>query len=164
MCEHDYAHKYTENEEDERSCMYRYIRNELDDQEINNTRVFLSYSFRIDGNILKPDIMITSHDNGFKNIKTEAIVEMKNWPNEDSIKKDIKKLINYGKALHSETPALFFVGILGNSFNNVDVDNFISNSLNEDSVVVMLRKHSDLYKGPWCNVTKKDPWRAKYRS
>ena len=163
MCEYDYAYKYTENEEDERAALYRYIRNTQEKDKLS-IRVFLSYSFKIGKKTLKPDILIASHENNYTNIKTQAIIEMKNWPSRSDIQEDIDKLKKYGEALRDDNPLLYFLAVVGNGFNNIDIENYIKNELTPGSnIIVKLRKHSELYKGPWCSKSKSDPWRKKYR-
>jgi len=168
MCEYDYACKYTENEEDERAALYRYIRNiqEQEKDKLSNLRVFLSYSLPVKGEKTKkvrPDILIASHENNYTNIKTQAIIEMKNWPSKSDIQEDINKLKKYGEALQDDNPLLYFLAVVGNGFKNINIENYIKNELIPDSnIIVKLRKHSELYEGPWCSKYDKDPWRKKY--
>ena len=166
MCEFDYAQKFTENEEDERAAIYRYIRNDMITNNLdNNLRVFLSYTFRVGSEILKPDILIVSHEEGFNNLKTEAIIEIKNWPKKAHIIKDINKLIQYRDKLSPEQPDLYFLGVVGYDKGSNDLDSYsksIQDATTHD-VTIALRLHDDLYEGPWCSETNTDPWRAKYR-
>ena len=166
MCDFDYAHKHTENEEDERAAMYRYLRNEMDKADLNNKlRVFLSYSFKVGNQKLKPDILIVSHEDNYNNLKTEAIIEMKNWPTKRAIIADLKKLERYSQTLAPETPSLYFFAIIGYKIKNNDIDTHIKEIQTKigSNINIVLRHHGGLYKGPWYKDLNTDPWRYKYR-
>jgi len=170
MFENDYCFKFTENEEDERAATYRYMRNDLEAKGIVNIRVFLSYTFSRDGKTFKPDILICSHSGDKKNVKNinaEALVEMKNWPNKDEIKRDLDKLINYRKRLELDNPLLFFCGILDKDIKKNQIEHY-KNELaalkpEYSHIEIILFTHSGSYVGPWNSKKKTDPWREKFR-
>lgn len=167
----DYAKKFTENEEDIRASIYRYVRNVLDVLDVDlNWRVFLSYSTKEDAsstNLRKPDMVFVRSENDYQIVKVEIFVEMKNWPTLEEIEKDVDRLISLRKRFENDNPILVFLGILDTNFkseNVQDVERKIKTKFkNLEYLHVWLKKHDDLYKGPWYEDEHTDPWRKKLR-
>jgi len=164
----DYAKKFTENEEDIRASIYRYVRNVLDVD--LNWRVFLSYSTKEDAsstNLHKPDMVFVRSENDYQIVKVEIFVEMKNWPSLEEIENDVRRLIELRKGFENDNPILVFLGILGTSFkseNVQDVERKIKTKFkNPEYLHVWLKKHNDIYEDPWYENEHTDPWRKKLR-
>ena len=164
----DYAEKFTENEEDIRASIYRYIRNILDTD--TTWRVFLSYSTKegvMNPTLYKPDMVFFRNETNYQKVKVEIFVEIKNWPTIDEIQQDVNKLVTLKGHFLEDDPELVFLAILGTNFkeeNTEDVELGIQNKfLNETKLHFCLEKHNDLYRGPWNKNKRTDPWREKLR-
>ncbi len=164
----DYAEKFTDNEEDERASIYRYVRNTLDMD--TSWRMFLSYTTK--GNtenptLYKPDMVFLHSEDNHKTEKVELFVEIKNWPEEEAIINDIGKLLKLKEHFSKYDPDIIFLAILGHNFTDKSIDNIKSEIRKkiqtETSVHLCFEKHDGLFKGPWINERNTDPWRVTLR-
>jgi hypothetical protein len=162
--QHDYANKYTENEEDLRASVYRYLRNELDHDE--RWRVFLSYSTRDnDTGVVwrKPDMTLLMGEPKHENLRIEILVEIKNWPTIDAIHRDIEKLIRLRQRFPSDRPDLVFLGIIPpGSLGSIE-EAVLDRLEDRSGIHIWLEHHDKIWRGPWINERKTDPYREKLR-
>lgn len=153
----DYAHKYTDNEEDLRACIYHHVRDALDTDEC--WRVFLSYSTRrnsTDMSIRKPDLVFLRGQPVHTNPSLEILVELKNWPTIDQIIHDLNKLIELRARFPKECPDLVFFGI-GRCLEGLK-EPILASLSERHGIHIFLYPHDGLYQGPW-----PDPYRQKLK-
>ncbi len=172
----DYAHKYTDNEEDLRAATYMRLRATLDVDP--HWRAFLDFPFREkrSADFQKPDLLIFRSDSPFaetNGVKLELFAEFKSWPKLEEILADIGKLKRYGEALGGDV-ALVFAAILKKGMSRLEVTEALradGSSVNDymsdyrviadgaTKVYLALYGHDHLYQGPWDNAVDADPWR-----
>jgi hypothetical protein len=163
----DYAHKFTDNEEDLRACIHRHAREKLDADP--HWRVFLSFStpdVGTDHKQLKPDLAFLRSEPLHKNVSLEILVELKNWPKLDQIRSDLQKLIRLRRHFPDDQPDLVFFGILRfRGRSRQELEKTIMKGIHKPNWIhVWLHDHDSLYNGPWDSVKRTDPYREKLRS
>ena len=166
---HDYAHKYIENEEDVRACVFRYVRESLDLDP--RWRVFLSYSTydnNQDQNLYKPDMIFLRGEQQHEAISLELLVEVKNWPTYTAVQHDLTKLLQLRRRFGQDQPEVVFFAVVGRSFappaQLAEVTSRLQAAVSpHEGVHIWLEHHDLIYKGPWDAVNKTDPYREKLR-
>ena len=164
LCNHDYARKYTENEEDERASVYHYVRTRLDRDHL--WRVFLSYSTTSTrkGSRKRPDMVFTRSTPGHKKVFAEIFVEMKNWPSIRQIDADVAKLLFYRHTFADDNPTLVFMGILGKGADPDAIrEKVLQMSGYPKDVHIWIQPHDQIFRGQWDHDRDTDPWRMKLR-
>lgn len=159
---HDYAHKFTENEEDLRACIYHRVRSALDNDEC--WRVFLSYSTLHAGPDIawrKPDLVFLRGQPVHTNVSLEILLELKNWPTLDQIRHDLHKLVQLRARFPKDKPHLVFFGI-GRGLEQLK-PSIDAEFEGESDIDVLLYDHDPIYKGPWLADERTDPYRKKLR-
>ena len=164
LCDHDYAFKYTENEEDERASVYHYVRTRLDRD--NLWRVFLSYSTTSTrkGPRQRPDMVFTQSTPDHKKVSAEIFVEMKNWPSIRQIDADVEKLLFYRQTFADVNPTLVFMGVLGKGADPDAISKKVLQSHGyPKDVHIWIQPHDQIFRGQWDHDRDTDPWRMKLR-
>lgn len=166
--DHDYASGYIINEEDMRACVYRNVRNALDLSE--RWRVFTNLScFAAPGTedaCFKPDLVFFHLSEDQQSARVEIFAEIKHWPNAQKVEADVEKLAKLRALYMPEHPDVAFFGIMGTSVTESE-DLALDLQRRYPDVRVWLRPHflesGALYRGPWDDVAKYDPWRKRLR-
>lgn len=164
----DYAHKFTDNEEDLRACIYHHVRNALDAD--HRWRVFLSFSTLHAGPDTawrKPDLVFLRGEPVHTNVSLEILVELKNWPSLDQMQYDLNKLIQLRTRFSNDQPDLVFFGIVGTPFRGHDLQEVEASAragiTEQHGVHVWLYDHDSSYQRPWDHTKQTDPYRQKLR-
>jgi hypothetical protein len=169
----DYRDAHIHIEEDVRAATYRYIRNALD--LAPNWKVLVNpTAFGSAGEsaeMFKPDLVFFHWPPGYPNPRVEVFVEIKHWPNKESVEHDLKKLERLKSCFREDDPAVAFFAILGNGFDRASADLLCDEMTARFKAHVWFVPHwssewgegESLYKGPFWDAVGCDPWRARLK-
>jgi len=163
---HDYALGYIINEEDVRASVYRYVRNDLERSPLWRIFTSATASSMADGEdrSFKPDLaLFYSNDPQHSSVALEILVEVKHWPREEQIRRDINKLVALAKS-HPNHPDTVFFAIVGSGGAR------LQKKLGEEfkQTRICLESHlrddgTELYTCPWNPETRLNPWQKCLR-
>jgi len=164
----EYKNGFCINEEDIRANIYCHVREKLKALKADNSwRVFLNLTAKTSNQhgaeAYKPDMsFLTLVGN---DARVEIFVEIKHWPSEQQIKKDIHKLFELRKAFRKDDPWLIFSAIMGTDIDKSrisELERKMKALVDESSHLdVFLKPH--IYSGHWNEKTQWDPWRQRLR-
>ncbi|TVQ56011.1 MAG: hypothetical protein EA366_10230 [Spirulina sp. DLM2.Bin59] len=169
----DYRNAHIHNEEDVRSATYRYARNALD--LASNWRILVNPSASLVStgvkNHCKPDFVVFHWPDTQSYPSVEIFLEIKHWPNEDKIERDLKKLQKIKSEFSEDSPTIAFFAIVGHGFNKQSAESLRIKMIDKYQALVWLVPHwSDewqpdgaLYQGPFWDNVGLDPWRARLK-
>lgn len=172
----DYRDGHVHCEEDMRACVYRYVRNGL--ELFPEWRIFVNLSaFSGKGGFSKPDMSLFRWP-GYHGADSsgepqlEIAVEIKHWPNRAQVEQDVEKLMSLHDSF-DEAPNGLFIAVVGTGWDRGSVAEVMEHLSTHPGVSVMLKptypdgpdvQESYLYRGPWREDCRLDPWRARLRN